>query len=282
MYYRDDLLKKFSNYENLKTRLEESITWEEFINLKEKSVGDVNPFFLFQADDFEGLMCIYVEMMRSQGKELMVDGKLQLDSPEAHRALKLLVDFVHKYKISPAEVTALKENQTYVNFIEEDALFLRGWPSFYRDFSELDKYSEKLSNIRKVPNPHFENGNRVSVYGGWNLMISKFSSNIYESLKFIEFLKSVEAQKILYEESGFLPVANVFYTEDSYLEKYPDLRFYKGLLDNGVHRPFTERYTSISDILSFYLNSAIKGEITVEQALTDAAQKINSESIFIK
>jgi multiple sugar transport system substrate-binding protein len=86
----------------------------------------------------------------------------------------------------------------------------------------------------------------------------------------------------MYEGSGYLPVSKIFYTEDSYLKKYPDLEFYKNLLDNGVHRPFTENYTSISDILSFYLNSAIKGEISVEMALSEAAQKINSESILIK
>jgi len=148
--------------------------------------------------------------------------------------------------------------------------------------SKNEKYKEKLNNIVKVPNPHFGNGERVSVYGGWNLMISKYSSNIQESLKFIEFLMSTEAQTVLYEGNGFLPAAKTFYTENSYLKKYPDLEFYKKLLDHGVHRPFTENYTSISDILSFYLNSAIKGEISVEKALTEAAQKISSESILIK
>ncbi|RPI72227.1 MAG: extracellular solute-binding protein, partial [Ignavibacteriales bacterium] len=134
MYYRDDLLKKFNNYNVIKAKIENSITWEDFIDLKKNYKN--KPFFFFQADDFEGLMCIFVEMMRSQGKELIIDGKLQLDYPEAYKALKLLVDFVHKYKISPPEVTSLKENQTYENFIDEDALFLRGWPSFLRDMSK--------------------------------------------------------------------------------------------------------------------------------------------------
>jgi multiple sugar transport system substrate-binding protein len=282
MYYRDDLLKKFNDYEILKAQIERSISWEDFIDLNKRYKQNNNPFFFFQADDFEGLMCIFVEMMSSQGKELIINGELQLDSPEAYKALRLLVDFVQKYKISPPEVTSLKENQTYINFIEEDALFLRGWPSFIRDLSKNEQYREKLSNVIKVPNPHFKNGKRVSVYGGWNLMISKYTSNTYESLKFIEFLMSTEAQAIMYEGSGYLPVSKIFYTEDSYLKKYPDLEFYKNLLDNGVHRPFTENYTSISDILSFYLNSAIKGEISVEMALSEAAQKINSESILIK
>ncbi len=282
MYYREDLLKKFSDYDGLKTKIEKSISWEDFIDLKKEEDGMKNPFFYFQADDFEGLMCIFVEMMMSQGKELIINNKLQLDSPEARRALNLLVDFVHKYNISPAKVTSLKENQTYTDFMDEDALFLRGWPSFMSDLSKIEKYKDKMRNVIKVPNPHFKNGKRVSVYGGWDLMISKYSSNINESLKFIEFLMSTEAQKILYEESGYLPVAKVFYTDDDYLKKYPDLKFYKELLDNGVHRPFTERYTGISDILSFYLNSAIKGELSVNQALSEATKKINSESILIK
>jgi multiple sugar transport system substrate-binding protein len=277
MYYRDDLLKKISGGEKSAKQLDESISWEDFIELKSRSGNE--PFFLFQAADYEGLMCIFLEMMRSLGKELIINDSLQLHTPEAKKALTLLCDIVQKYNMSPDEVTSLKENQTYDKFFNENYMFLRGWPGLMKNFPDSVNYKINAADIKKVPTPHFGSGDKVSVYGGWNLMISQYSSRIYESVKFIEFLLSEEAQLIMYEEGGYLPVINSLY-EDHVDDQ--DLQFYRELLDHGVHRPFTERYTGISDILSFYINKAIKGDITVEAALHHASDKINSGSIFIK
>jgi len=279
MYYRDDLLKKLSGNERIQRLLGESITWEDFIEFKIRSEKSGIPFFLFQAADYEGLMCIFIEMMRSLGKELIINDSLQLNTPEAKKALTLLCDIVGKYNLSPPEVTSLKENQTYDKFIDENYLFLRGWPGFIKNFPDSLKNNIKASDIRQVPNPHFDKGESVSVYGGWNLMISQYSTRVYESVKFIEFLMSEEAQEIMYREGGYLPAIKSLYNAD---RQDAELKFYKNLLDHGIHRPFTERYTSISDILSYYINRAVKGEISVDAALHQASDKVSSGSIFIK
>jgi len=45
---------------------------------------------------------------------------------------------------------------------------------------------------------------------------------------------------------------------------------------------FIEGYTNVSDILSYYLNMAIKKEITVDEALSEATKKINEKVILVK
>jgi hypothetical protein len=50
----------------------------------------------------------------------------------------------------------------------------------------------------------------------------------------------------------------------------------------GIHRPFLENYTKISDIIAYYLNKAINKEISVDKALRDAENKIVDEKIEIK
>ncbi|HVO75776.1 MAG TPA: hypothetical protein VMT35_17245, partial [Ignavibacteriaceae bacterium] len=171
----------------------------------------------------------------------------------------------------------------YNYYIKNDGVFLRGWTAFLSKESRSSFNNNKIFNyLESVPTPHFYGTNPVSVYGGWNLMISKFSSNIPESLKFLNFLVSEEAQKILYEEGRLLPINTSIYSDSGFINTHDELKLYYSLLQRGIHRPFTERYTAISDILSYYLNLAIRNEISVNEALSNAEQKINSNSILVK
>ncbi|MDH3268546.1 MAG: hypothetical protein OEM46_06795, partial [Ignavibacteria bacterium] len=80
MYYRDDLLSNFQNYKTLRQNINNSISWEDLINIRTNREKKLNPFFLFPADSYEGLMCMFVELLESQGKSLIEDGRLQLSS----------------------------------------------------------------------------------------------------------------------------------------------------------------------------------------------------------
>jgi len=282
MYYRKDILQKLTKYSDIQKKLKDSITWEDFVLLKNE-LGNKYPFFLFQADDFEGLICIFAEMMANLGKPILFNGKLQLNTAEARQCLQLLVDIVNKYGLSPKAVAQLKENPSYNYYVKNNGVFLRGWTAFLsKESRSLFSNNEIFNYLESVPTPHFRGTNPVSVYGGWNLMISKFSSKIPESLKFLNFLISEEAQKILYEEGRLLPINVNVYKDLGFTNKDEELKFYYSLLQRGIHRPFTERYTAISDILSYYLNLAIRNEISVNEALAKAEEKINSNSILIK
>ena len=137
-------------------------------------------------------------------------------------------------------------------------------------------------NVRMIPVHHFIGSNTASVYGGWNLMVSNYSEKIPEVMKFVKFLLSVESQKIMYEERGYLPINNKLYSDSNYVKLHPELRFLKQVLQTGVHRPFLQNYTSVSDILSYYIKRAIKNEISVDEALNEATRKINEKAILVK
>lgn len=280
MYYRKDLLQQLPDYKSIIQKLNHSITWEDFIALGEK-MKDKNPYFIFQGDDYEGLICIFEELMQGQDKSFMENGKVQLNTPEARKALQLLVDLVNKYKLSPANVTGFKEDPSYNYFLKNNGVFLRGWPAFYTGYKQEKKYNKLFKNIFRAPTPHFKDGKAVSIFGGWNLMISKYSNNIPESVKFLNFVTSEEAQKLLYEKGGFLPVNNLVYNDSAFLNKHKSLYFFKNLLKQGVNRPFLQSYTGISDVISFYLHEAIKKQISVSDALNEATKKINSGNFLL-
>lgn len=282
MYYRRDLLEQLPDYQTIKHKIENSISWEDFFALQKRLSAANNPFYTFQADDFEGLMCSFIELLAGQGAELMnSNGSLSLNTPQARRALKLLVDMVNT-GISPKEVAKFRENQSYNYFIDHNGYFLRGWPAFLNDYKSDSRISDAYKRLERAPLPHFEGGKAVSVYGGWNLVISRYSAKIPESVIFVNYLISEEAQRILYESGKFLPVNSKMYNDTAYIRKHPDLNFYRSVLAKGVHRPFSEKYTNVSDVISYYLNLAIKNKMTVENALAEAEEKVNSNSILLK
>ena len=48
LYYRDDLLKKYSSYKEIRTKLKKSITWKDFIKLSNKFKNSPNHFMFFR------------------------------------------------------------------------------------------------------------------------------------------------------------------------------------------------------------------------------------------
>jgi len=280
MYYRKDLVNQLPDHEVLTKKLKKSISWEEFIQLGKKY--DRNPFYIFQADDYEGLVCGFLEILKGQGKSLYEDGQLQLNSPEANKALQMLVDLVNRYKIAPPVVSTFRENSSNDYFLKNNGIFLRGWPSFLKEFEKDSLHRDIVTNLEIAALPHFKGKNPVYVLGGWNFMVSKYSNHKKEAVKFIKFLISKQAQKRIYEARQTLPVNAGIYTDECYLTANKNLAFAYQLLNNGFHRPFIEDYTKVSDIISYYLYLAIKKQISVGDALKKASEKIYLGHVLIR
>ncbi len=280
MYYRKDLLSALPDYPRLAERLKQSITWEEFLRLHDRLPRKDVPYFLFPAKNYEGLVCSFVELVASQGASFFQGDSLQLNTPAARKAVQLLVDLVHKYKFTPPEVTEFDETQTYRYALAHDGVFFRGWPAFVREFNVA--HTPKMENIEPAALPHFKQGKPVSVFGGWNLMLSRFSTKKTAAMKFIHFIMRRESQELMFREGGYLPVNTEVYQDSQFVSRFPELRYYRRLLQHGVHRPYLIDYTKVSDVISYYIHSAIKGSLSVEEALKRATQIINSREVFIR
>jgi ABC-type glycerol-3-phosphate transport system substrate-binding protein len=93
---------------------------------------------------------------------------------------------------------------------------------------------------------------------------------------------SEEAQKILVDVGGYIPINTNIFDDSLYLGKNPELIFEMQLIKNGIYRPFSVRYTNVSDVVSYYLNLCIKGNLTPDEALYKADEELNSKSILLK
>jgi len=281
IYYREDLLKRFKDGDNIIRRINNDITWNEFIKLKNE-IKPSTPYYIFPATDYEGLICCFMELLLSLNRNYFSEEGFNLNTYEAEKSLQLLVDFVNKNKATPEIVTEFTEIPSYEYFINSDALFIRGWPSYDKDFKESPFDPEKESHLKKIPIPHFDSGIPTSIFGGWNLMVSKFSNKKEITVDFMKFLLKNESQEIFYRESGYYPIVNSFYENPEYLKKYPEIESFKNFMKTGVHRPAHVDYTRYSKIMSFYFKKAIQNKISVKQALVECTNAIQTDKVMIK
>ena len=112
-------------------------------------------------------------------------------------------------------------------------------------------------------------------------MISRYSTKKLEAVQFLKFVLEEDTQRLLFETSGFLPVLNRLYVDSTLISRYPYLPFFKEVIADGQHRPILIDYTKISDVLSFYLNKALKGDLSVVAALRQVDDIIYQQKLFL-
>lgn len=283
LYYRKDLVRALPDGRDLERRIHNSLTWDEFIGLRNRFNTNKNPFFLFAGDKFEGMVCSFHEMLSAEvSRQVFSNQSVNLDVPQARRGLKLMVDFIYKYHMTPPEITEFDEYKTYIYSLKNNAIFLRGWPGLNIHYKNILDDTTVINNFTIAPLPHFKGNHTSAVFGGWDLMISKYSAHTTEALKFIRFTLRKEIQQLMYENGGYIPVNLEVYADSAYMQAHPQLAYYENILKWGKHRPIRPDYTKISDIMSYYMNLALKKRIGVREALQQASQKINSQSAFLK
>jgi multiple sugar transport system substrate-binding protein len=283
LYYRKDLIRKLPHGTAIEHNILNSLTWNDFILLSKQFQRSKNPFYIFTGGDFEGMQCCFHELLSDEESDsIFYKTPINLNTPPTTRALQQLVDFIYRYKISPYEVTQFDEYNSYLYANSHNAVFLRGWLGYHKQYKSFLADTSNAVNMEIAPLPHFQGNRTSSVFGGWSLMISKFSNRKEEAIKFINFMFQKENQEILYEEGGFLPINNEVYQDSIYLNKHPELSKIQDLLLWAKHRPSLENYTRLSEVMSRYFHKALKNEMSVREALISASAQVNNEKALVK
>jgi multiple sugar transport system substrate-binding protein len=283
LYYRKDLIRQLPNGAVLEQKIQHSLTWDEFITLGKQFHNSHNPYYIFTGSDFEGMVCCFHEMLsEKESNQIFQVGRVNLDSPPAERALQRLVDMIYKYQYSPPDVTRFDEYNSYIYTTSHNAVFLRGWVGYHKQYKRYLNDTSVISRMEIAPLPHETDQKTSGVFGGWSLMISKFSTKKEEAVKFINFMFQKENQEILYEDGGYLPINIDVYKDSVFIQRHQELQQIQKLLLWGKHRPSLENYTRLSEIISRWFHKSLKNEISVKEALQRASQQMNSEKTLEK
>ncbi|MBJ8347655.1 ABC transporter substrate-binding protein [Antrihabitans sp. YC2-6] len=262
LYYRTDLLAGPA-----------PTTWSEMMAACEKVKNTDVACYAGQYAPYEGLTVNTAEAINSHGGTFVgPDGETPtVDSPEARAGLQTLVDGFTSGNI-PAEAIQFKEDQGKQAFSSEKLMFLRTWPSVYKDFSADGSAVKDKFGIAPLPGVE---GVGTSTIGGHNVGISAFSKNKATALDFIKFITGEEAQRIL-AEAAMAPVLTSLYDDQALIAEQKYLPVLKTSLENAVPRPVTPFYTAVSTAIYTNAYAALKNEKSVDQAITDMQAAIGS------
>jgi len=278
LYYRRDILEALPHFSQIETDLLASMTWKEFIALRDRYFAD-EPFYIFPGDNYEGLICNFLETFGGDGDSIYKDENFEINNSASRASIQLMHDLINKYGITPEAVISFDDNESYAYAFEHNIPFFRGWPSSLAEFHANPAYAEIARNLGIAALPHIDGHDPASVFGGWNLMISKFSKHKEEASLFLKYMLSEEAQDILYQLGGYPPILSDRYRDELYTQKHPTLQYLGALMKHGIHRPHHEDYTQISDILSIQINEVLAQKTSITNALETAVQELQSRGI---
>jgi len=267
LYYRKDLLKE--------ANLKPPKNWKEFVR-QAKLLSEKHNIhgFVFQGQQYEGLVCNYLEYVWGNGGDVIdKKGNVVLDSPKAVEALKFMVDMVQTHKLTPEGVTTYKEEESRQVFTNGEAVFLRNWPYVWALAQDASKGSKVVDKVGITPVPG-KRGKGAATLGGWNLGISAFSEHPEEAWKFIKFLTGEKAQKVFALQSARLPTRHTIYKDKEVLAYAPHYADFYQVFLNARPRPSGPLYPQISDQIQIAVHKALTLKASPIDALKEAAKQI--------
>jgi multiple sugar transport system substrate-binding protein len=106
--------------------------------------------------------------------------------------------------------------------------------------------------------------------------MSVYSKNKATALDFMKFMTSEETEKFYATQGSLAPVLGSLYTDKDLTAKLAYLPVLKTSIENAVPRPVTPYYPAVTKAVQDNAYSALKGEKSVDQALSDMQSAIDA------
>ncbi|MGB7445129.1 MAG: ABC transporter substrate-binding protein [Coleofasciculaceae cyanobacterium] len=265
LYYRQDLLEQAG--------IEAPETFQELLEISKnlQQQGLVEWGYLWQGQQYEGLAAMFVEVLKGYGG-FWIDQETKevgLDRKEAIAAVKFLIRTIDE-QVSPPQVLLYSEDNSFEQFLQGNAAFLRNWPYFWRLANAEDSPLQGKVGIKPMT-LHTTGNKGGGCKGNWGLAISKTSEHAQAAWKAIKYFTSVQAQYQFMLEAGYVPSRKVLFKDPKIVERYPHFPEIFDALKQSVLRPPIPQYVEASEILQQYLSAALRKQLTPEEAMSKAA-----------
>lgn len=243
-------------------------TWDELYNSANKISELPNTFgFGLQGKEIETDAYFYYALWTHGGDILREDGSSGLDSPEAIAAAKKYKQMIDEGLTQPSPT----------NYSREDVfnMFKQGNLGVIFTFPMLlPQIQEEAPDLNYKVMP-FPAESAKATYGVTDTLMMFADSDVKaEAWKFIEFAYQDEWRTQFDHGEGFLPVtknvaAEEYYTTDE------DIAGFAAGLPYAKFAPTIENWEEIADTTSRALQQIYLGQKSAEEAMTEAAAKIN-------
>jgi trehalose/maltose transport system substrate-binding protein len=263
LYYRKDLVPTPPK------------TWDEMISMC--SIAKKNNMGCYggQLFKYEGLTVNAAEAINTAGGKIVGDdGKTPtVNSPESAKGLSRLAD-AYKSGDIPKEGITFMEEPSRQAFESGKLLFLRNWPYVY-NLAATEGSSKVKGKFAVAPLPG-ESGPGASSLGGHNTAMSAYSAHKATAFDFLKFLLDEQQQRWFVTQGSLAPSLQSLYDDPALVKKYPYLPVLKTSILSAVPRPVSPFYPAVTKAIQDNSYAAIKGEKSVQQALSDMQAAIQA------
>lgn len=241
LFFRKDIVSE----EDAAKLVSGDYTYEDLIAMAEsyKGQGDTKTGLVFQANQYEGLICNTNEWTSN-----FTDIKGGLET------LKKAVDS----EGTPKDILVYQEDQSANSLINGDCVFMRNWPYVWALMNGETTVKQEQVEIAPLPTG--------SCIGGWLAAINVNSEKKEGAWAFLDFLTSMEGQVIYAAGSGCAPGWNEA-AEDENVKAGNQLLEKPGFvtaLNSTIARPSSDNYQELSDSLQISIHKYLSGESDID------------------
>lgn len=266
LYYRQDLLDQYG--------FSPPQTWRELVHTARVILeGEQDPQlsgFVWQGKQYEGLVCVALEFLRSHGADLF-----EGDEAAAAEALQFMRDLIVTHHVTPATVATADEEGTRQLFGSGRAVFLRNWPYAWNLFQQHGSVVKGQVGI--APLPPFQGGTEVPTLGGWALAVPVRAAHPEAAEALIRYLSTPSVQLTMALEIGYKPVRQDLYNNRRLLDAQPWMEQLLPVFLSAEPRPVTPYYLMLSQIAQPELSAVIVGT----KSPLEAVRAIREQKAFI-
>ncbi|NEW06598.1 sugar ABC transporter substrate-binding protein [Paenibacillus sp. SYP-B3998] len=210
------------------------------------------------------------------GKFVDEKGQIKVNSKEAVAALQYMSDLINVDKTVDPGSLQWTEDDVKNAFAAGKISLMNNWEGMFTDLNDPTK-SQVVgkSDMSLIPGQ----GSVVSaaISGSEGIAIMKSSKNKQAALAFLKWIGSKDFQLADYKEKGVYPALAELYTDPQVIALDESKTIGKVLeqFNYGFNRPNAPGYVEWADILSNQIYSALIMKQTPQQALDEAAVKID-------
>ena len=263
--YREDLANEYG-FDDLET-------WDdalEFARLISENEPDISPV-LFRGVAGNPIVTGFMPIFASHGAQVLdEDGRPAFDSPEALEAVEFFLELA---QYAPEGVVAYESAQVRDGLLAgTGAMAIEVWPGWIGDMEDPEE-SEVVGLVNVSAHPR-QIEPPAPLLGIWLLGIPVGSQHQDEAFDFLRFITSAEIQEKIARETGQAPTTESVHQISDLVEQYHWYPAQLEALQEGVARPRTDHWAEIESVLGDYLQQALIGDISAEEALDRTQERV--------
>lgn len=212
---------------------------------------------------FDNTMHQWLSWFYSNGAEVIdADGNVVIDSPEAVEAFQLYADLAPYAQDGPVAYDRAELEPLFQN--GQIAMMIHGY-SFGVRAGDVD--------WQIIPVPAGPNGDHSTLLITDSLAVFDGSGVEDAAMSLALFLTATDRQALFDDTAGWTPIRESDFTT-ALRENDPDWAFFLDTIEIGGPEPQMVDFLSMQDVINEALQGVVLGELTAEEAATQAAEEL--------